>query len=73
MHSLPGKEQGYSDKGNIDCVAHYHMDFIDSVYPIQHHVPTQLFDLTSETEQRVIDAEITKLLAKWGYESSIYP
>ena len=53
----------------LDCAAHYHIDFIDNVHPFQHTVPNQIS--FSETEQRVIDAEVSKLLEKGVIEPCV--
>ena len=51
-----------SDKAILDSAAHYHIEFIDNAHPTQHQIPHQI--TFSDTEQRIIDAEITKLLEK---------
>ena len=61
-HFLPEWAKLTSDKSILDCAAHYHIDFLDNEYPVQHIVPNQ--SIFSETEQRVIDSEILKLLEK---------
>ena len=49
-----------SAKAILDSAAHYHIEFIDNAHPTQHQIPNQI--TFSDTEQRIIDAEITKLL-----------
>ena len=61
-HFLPEWAKLTSDKSILDCAAHYHIDFLDNEFPVQHTVPNQI--IFSETEQRVIDSEILKLLEK---------
>ena len=61
-HFLPKWAKLTSDNTILDCAAHYQIDFIDNVHPFQHTVPNQIS--FSETEQRVIDAEVSKLLEK---------
>ena len=39
-----------------------YIEFIDNAHPTQHQIPHQI--TFSDTEQRIIDAEITKLLEK---------
>ena len=45
-----------------------HIEFIDNAHPTQHQIPHQI--TFSDTEQRIIDAEITKLLEK---KELLYP
>ena len=58
-----------SDNTILDCAAHYHIDFIDNVYPFQHTGPNQIS--FCETKQRVIDAEVSKLLEKGVIEPCV--
>ena len=51
-----------SDKEVLDNAAHYYVEFIDNAHPTQNQIPHQI--TFSDTEQRIIDAEITKWLVK---------
>ena len=59
MHEWPKLT---SDQSIVDCAAHYHIDFIDTVYPLQHTVTNQI--TFSETEQQIINSEILKWFEK---------
>ena len=59
---LPEWSKLISDQTMLDCSAHYHIDFIDTVYLLQHTVTNQITFF--ENEQRIIDSEILKLLEK---------
>ena len=61
-HFTAGWEKLTSDKAILDSAAHYRIEFIDKAHPTQHQIPHQI--TFSDTEQRIIDAEITKLLEK---------
>ena len=58
-----------SDQSILDWASHYHIDFIDTVYPLHHTVRTQI--TFSETEQRIIDSELLKLFEKGVIEPSV--
>ena len=51
-----------SDKAILDSAAHFHIEYIDNAHPTQHQISHQI--TFSDTEQCIIDAEITTLLEK---------